>query len=168
MLEHHPLNARSNRAALQTLDRRGALIGAATFILSAPLARAQTNAPKLIILPKGVMSPVRFTMRSPKDPHKIITLTNIPLEGFLLCNGAPVSRIDYKELFEVIGTRYGAGDGVSTFNLPKEDVQYRSGSPIRGLAMCPSSRLGLPVSAVVPFDTDNVAKAAPRSTVPRP
>jgi microcystin-dependent protein len=103
-------------------------------------------------------------MRSPKDPQKIITLTNIPLEGFLLCNGAAVSRTDYKELFEVIGTRYGAGDGVSTFNLPRYPVKYRSGSLITGMAMSPSSRLGLPVSAVVPFDTDDVAKTAPRPT----
>ena len=38
--------------------------------------------------------------------------------GWLLCNGSAVSRTDYAELFAVIGTNYGAGDGTTTFNLP--------------------------------------------------
>lgn len=38
--------------------------------------------------------------------------------GFLLCNGAAVSRTTYVELFEVIGTSFGAGDGSTTFNIP--------------------------------------------------
>jgi len=43
--------------------------------------------------------------------------TNIP-EGYLLCNGAAVSRATYADLFAAIGTIYGAGDGSTTFNLP--------------------------------------------------
>ncbi len=39
-------------------------------------------------------------------------------EGWLLCDGRAVSRTTYKELFAVIGTAYGAGDGSTTFNLP--------------------------------------------------
>lgn len=39
-------------------------------------------------------------------------------EGYLLCNGAAVSRTTYADLFEAIGTLYGAGDGSTTFNLP--------------------------------------------------
>lgn len=38
--------------------------------------------------------------------------------GFLLCNGATVSRTTYASLFTKIGTTYGAGDGLSTFALP--------------------------------------------------
>lgn len=38
--------------------------------------------------------------------------------GCLLCDGSAVSRSTYWELFEVIGTTYGVGDGSSTFNLP--------------------------------------------------
>lgn len=37
---------------------------------------------------------------------------------YLLCNGAAVSRITYRQLFAVIGTTWGAGDGSTTFNLP--------------------------------------------------
>ena len=43
--------------------------------------------------------------------------TSIPL-GYLLCNGAAVSRTTYAALFKVIGTKWGAGDGSKTFQLP--------------------------------------------------
>lgn len=40
-------------------------------------------------------------------------------QGYLLCDGSAISRTDYASLFAVIGTIYGAGDGNSTFNLPR-------------------------------------------------
>lgn len=43
--------------------------------------------------------------------------------GFLLCNGATVSRSTYAALFAVIGTTFGAGDGSTTFGLP--DLRQR-------------------------------------------
>lgn len=44
--------------------------------------------------------------------------------GWLLCNGAAVSRTTYAGLFAAIGTTYGAGDGSTTFNVP--DARGRS------------------------------------------
>ncbi len=41
-----------------------------------------------------------------------------PPDGWLWCNGQEVSRTEYAELFAVIGTRYGQGDGSTTFTLP--------------------------------------------------
>ena len=38
--------------------------------------------------------------------------------GWLLCDGSAISRTTYSELFTVIGTTYGTGDGSTTFNLP--------------------------------------------------
>lgn len=38
--------------------------------------------------------------------------------NWLLCDGSAVSRETYAALFAVIGTRYGAGDGSTTFNVP--------------------------------------------------
>lgn len=38
--------------------------------------------------------------------------------GWLLCDGSAVSRTTYADLFSVIGTTFGAGDGSTTFNLP--------------------------------------------------
>ena len=48
--------------------------------------------------------------------------------NWLLCNGQEVSRSDYSELFNLIGTNFGSGDGVNTFNVP----DYR-GKFLRGL-----------------------------------
>ena len=41
-----------------------------------------------------------------------------PHAGFLLCNGAAVSRTTYAKLFALISTTFGSGDGSSTFNVP--------------------------------------------------
>lgn len=38
--------------------------------------------------------------------------------GWLLCDGSAISRTTYSDLFAVIGTTYGTGDGSTTFNLP--------------------------------------------------
>lgn len=43
--------------------------------------------------------------------------------GWLLCRGQAVSRTTYADLFAVIGTIYGVGNGSTTFNLP--DLQGR-------------------------------------------
>ena len=39
-------------------------------------------------------------------------------EGWLVCDGSAVSRTTYADMFAVIGTTYGSGDGSTTFNLP--------------------------------------------------
>lgn len=44
-------------------------------------------------------------------------------DGWLLCDGAAVSRSVYSNLFGRIGTTWGDGDGFSTFNLP--DLRQR-------------------------------------------
>ena len=54
--------------------------------------------------------------------------------GWLLCNGAAVSRTTYAGLFAKIGTRYGAGDGSSTFNLPDMRDRYPIGVGTNTLA----------------------------------
>ncbi len=41
-------------------------------------------------------------------------------DNWLLCDGSAISRVDYSELFAVIGTSYGAGNGTTTFNLPNK------------------------------------------------
>ena len=49
-------------------------------------------------------------------------------EGFLVCNGGAISRTTYSELFAVIGTTYGSGDGSTTFNLPDLTDRFLQGS----------------------------------------
>lgn len=47
-----------------------------------------------------------------------------PPSGWLFCNGSAVSRTTYSNLFGIISTYFGAGDGSTTFNLP--DFRERS------------------------------------------
>lgn len=44
---------------------------------------------------------------------------NIP-SNWKICDGSAISRETYAELFNVIGTSYGEGDGTTTFNLPNK------------------------------------------------
>jgi hypothetical protein len=39
-------------------------------------------------------------------------------ENFMFADGRALSRTEYAELFYVIGTTYGAGNGTTTFNIP--------------------------------------------------
>jgi microcystin-dependent protein len=53
-----------------------------------------------------------------------------PPKNWLLCYGQEVSRTEYKDLFDVIGTSSGSGNGSTTFNVPdlKGKVIYGQGS----------------------------------------
>ncbi len=62
---------------------------------------------------------------------------NTPPDGWLNCDGSVVSRTTYADLFSVIGTTFGAGDGSTTFKLP----DYR-GDFLRGYLSGTSSAIG--------------------------
>lgn len=63
-------------------------------------------------LPTGAIVPSGFNFPTDTVP-----------DGHLECDGSAVSRTTYADLFAVIGTTFGAGDGSTTFNLP--DLQDR-------------------------------------------
>ena len=71
-----------------------------TALASVPYAEAATNA-----VPVGAVMP--FAGDASKVPA-----------GWLLCDGKEVSRLDYLNLYNVIGTAWGTGNNSSTFNLP--------------------------------------------------
>ncbi len=52
--------------------------------------------------------------------------------GYLLCDGSAVSRATYAALFAVIGVVYGAGDGVTTFNIPDLRGKFPLGKAAAG------------------------------------
>jgi microcystin-dependent protein len=58
-----------------------------------------------------------------------------PLPAYYLqCDGSAVSRTTYAALFAVIGTAYGSGDGINTFNLPLfYNYIIKYGYPISGI-----------------------------------
>lgn len=45
--------------------------------------------------------------------------------GYLLCDGSAVSRTMFPDLYDAIGTTYGAGDGSTTFNVPDYNTAER-------------------------------------------
>ena len=66
-------------------------------------------------------------------------------DGWLLCAGQAVSRATYPDLFTVIGTMYGPGDGVTTFNLPDTQDRVVAGK---------GNMSGTPANRITTFDSD--------------
>lgn len=55
---------------------------------------------------------------SPYDVGDLTWSTRTSKTGWLKCDGTAVSRTTYSDLYTLIGTTYGVGDGSTTFNLP--------------------------------------------------
>ena len=71
-----------------------------TALASVPYAEVATNA-----VPVGSVMP--FASDAGKVPA-----------GWLLCDGKEINRLEYLNLFNVIGTAWGYGNNSTTFNLP--------------------------------------------------
>ena len=65
----------------------------------------------------GNLSFAALPQAVPTGSVHMMATTTAP-SGYLKCNGAAVSRTTYADLFAIIGTTHGAGDGSSTFNVP--------------------------------------------------
>lgn len=74
-----------------------------------------------------------------EDPNKTVTGDTLPIgaviewdsdiipENWLLLDGQEVSREEYSDLFDLYGTKYGEGDGSTTFNLPNRKTRVPVG-----------------------------------------
>lgn len=49
-------------------------------------------------------------------------------DGWLMCQGQALSRTEYADLFAVVGTAFGAGDGSTTFNIPDFRGEFLRGA----------------------------------------
>ena len=107
-------------------------------------------------------------------------LTATPPTGWLICDGTAVSRITYADLFAVLGTAFGIGDGSTTFNLPDMRQRFPLGKAASGTGAtlggtggtidhvhtvdvasttsAVEAQAGLEVIAISPTVTPNVAK----------
>jgi microcystin-dependent protein len=74
-------------------------------------------------------------------------------EGYLFCDGSAVSRETYADLFAVIGTTYGSGNGSTTFNVPN----------IIDKTVWGSSTSGVVKSAGLPNITGSITNATSNS-----
>ena len=73
------------------------------------------NAPSINAVENGLGDVL--TKSSPVGAISLYSAATAP-SGWLLCRGQAVSRSTYNDLFSVIGTTYGSGNGSTTFNLP--------------------------------------------------
>lgn len=48
-------------------------------------------------------------------------------DNYRICDGLPISRLQNVELFNVIGTTFGAGNGTTSFNLPDMRARFPFG-----------------------------------------
>lgn len=85
--------------------------------------------------------------------------------GWLLCYGQNVSRTAYAELFNVISTTYGSGDGTTTFGLPdlrgravfgKDDMGGSAAGRLTSTTMTPD---GITLGATGGAQTQSVLQA---------
>ena len=83
-------------------------------------------------------------------PGNIIASPASAVSGYLLCNGSTVSRTVYAGLYAKIGTKYGSGDGSTTFNLP----DFR-GCFLRGYLSGTSAAIGTKQAEGLPNITGN-------------
>ena len=103
-------------AAIATQEQ--ALAGTANNVVMTPLRVAQAVAAQIPpAVPTGLIA--------------FFDLTEVP-DGWLVCDGSAVSRTTYANLFAKIGTRHGAGDGSTTFNLPDMDARFLEGTTDTG------------------------------------
>lgn len=126
-------------AAAAIATQQQAEAGTANDVLMTPLRVAQLLSEQMPpAVPTGMILP--------------FAATAIP-EGFLACNGSNVSRTTYANLFSVIGTRYGAGDGSTTFTLPNLHRRFAEFSTT-------ISEIGQAVEAGLPNIIGNVSTFA--------
>lgn len=76
-----------------------------------------SNATLTITKGNGTTSTIDLIPAIPAGTVQMFAGKTIPA-GWLLCNGANISRTTYSALYNVIGTTYGAGNGSTTFALP--------------------------------------------------
>lgn len=74
----------------------------------------------------------------------------------LLCDGSAVSRSEFPQLFAEIGTEWGAGDGVKTFNLPS----------LNGMALPYPEPNEVPMQTVQPGGTVSTGQPVEQPTEP--
>lgn len=85
-------------------------------------------------------------------------------DEWLECDGSAISRATYSGLFDILSTTYGAGDGVTTFNLP----DFRSRMAMGYAPSLVSSSLSFDGASAVDPSTDLITVASNSITTGTP
>jgi len=115
----------ANDVVIKTID--GVEASGAAAVAAAAASAAAAAATAATLLSVADLYTLLENNRVPIGMVLPIGTITVP-SGYLPCDGAAVSRTTYAGLFAVIGTTFGIGDGVTTFNVP--DIR---GEFIRGL-----------------------------------
>ncbi|WP_245182996.1 phage tail protein [Haematospirillum jordaniae] len=113
------LKAQIENTITQTAKNIKEEVGAATEntlgivrLATADEIKAGTNTEKAV-------TPAALAQAFPAPVGSVIMHAGqTPPLSYLVCNGQTLSRTDYAQLFAVIGTTFGSGDGSTTFTLP--------------------------------------------------
>ena len=70
------------------------------------------------VMTKTESGPMWADASAPRAGFIYVNPSDVLPDGFLWCDGSEHSRTEYPELFAAIGTTFGAGDGLTTFNVP--------------------------------------------------
>ena len=105
-------------------------------IMQFPITKAKNIEDVMSIAQGGTGATTAKQARANLEVEPIGTIfafagNNIPT-GYLPCNGSAISRTTYADLFAVIGTTYGTGNGSTTFNLPNLTDKFIQGSNTTG------------------------------------
>lgn len=63
-------------------------------------------------------------------------------EGWMVCDGSEISRDEYSDLFSLIDTTYGPGNGNTTFNIPNLSGRIPVGLDINGNTISNAKNIG--------------------------
>lgn len=120
------------------LTKNTVVVHDGTTVGGHPIAKENLeNVDRQFILAKGIASAscdnftesgmeLLFDLLLSKLTGSVIEAPLDEMSGFFKCDGCEVSRADYSRLFNKIGTKFGAGDGETTFNIPDyRDVYFR-------------------------------------------
>lgn len=84
--------------------------------------------------------------------------------GYLICDGAAISRTTYSYLFARIGTAYGDGDGSTTFNIPDLRQRFPLGKSASGTGSTLGDTGGT-IDHLHTVDPPNTTTDSPSATV---
>lgn len=104
---------------------KGALAVQGTMTVQTPTANANPATKQY------VDEKVSASTGVPAGAIMFFGVKSIP-DGWLLCNGANVSRTTYANLFAAIGTNFGSGNGSTTFALPNLNGRFIEGTNSTG------------------------------------
>ena len=76
---------------------------------------------------RSIVDPAYMPVFAFTGEIKLVAFTATPT-NWLDCDGAAVSRTTYADLFALVGTTFGAGNGTTTFNLPDFRDRFPVGS----------------------------------------